>query len=258
MKKIISYLFIVSILSTMLFSNTSKHNELVEEYLIVSGQDTMYTNLPTEITQMVEQQFSAKGEKIPENVENILIEEFNRDSTVAKLTEEINALPIDTLKKLIIFYNSNLGKRLADINKNEGAQDVQEKLPTFAQTLQDNPPSKTRIKNMNIMFTETNVLTGTLKMIESVMRIYDVNTPKEKRMSEEKFNNLMTNMKMVLGQQLIITYYYLLRDFSDEDVEKVVHSILSDEIQAETDAQITGLTAYFNTATENVIKLLKK
>jgi len=258
MKKIVSYLFIIGMLCSSIFANVNQHNKLVEEYLDVSGQEHIYSSLPTEMAQMVEQQFVAKGEKTPAHLEALLIEEFTRESTVEKLTENIQLLSNDTLMKLIRFYKSNVGKKCAAMNREEGMQDVQEKLPSFAQNLQENPPSKHRIDSMNTMFNETNILTGTLEMIESMIRIFDANAPKEQQMTEEAFNATISNMRTVIGNQLIITFYYSLRNFSDAEIDEVVKVTLSKEGQEETDAQISGLTAYFNLATNNIVKAVQK
>ena len=258
MKKIISYLFIISILSTMLFSNISKHNELIEKYLDVSGQGYMFSTIPSEMAQMLEQQFAAVGGKVPQEVESIVIEEFTRQSTVNKLTEELNKLSDDTLEKLIVFYNTDVGKKAANMNRNEGMEDMQTKLPDFLQNMQTNPPSKHRIESMNTMFQETNAVTGTLSMIESMIRIFNASLPQEQQMSEEQLKETLLNMNVAMAQQLIVTFYYALRDFTDNEVDEIVKVTLSDEGQAETDAQIAGLTAYADTATKNIIKSLKK
>jgi len=258
MKKIASYLFMISVLSTILFSNVNKHNELLEKYLEVSGQNHVFSTLPTEMAQMIEQQFTATGSKVPQKVETIVIEEFTRQSTVNKLTEELNKLSDNSLEKLIAFYNTHIGKKAADVNRNEGIEEMQTKLPDFLQNMQTNPPSQQRIESMNVMFKETNVVTGTLSMMESMIRIFNASLPSDKQMNDEMLKKTLLNMNVVLTRQLIVTFYYALRNFTDKEVDEIVQMTLSDEGQAETDAQIAGLTAYMNTATKNIIQSLKK
>lgn len=258
MKKIISYFFIVSMLSTFLFANAIKHNELIEKYLEVSGQGEMFSKIPTEMAEMLEQQFAATGAKTPENVESIVIEEFTRQSTVNKLTEELSKLSDEALEKLIAFYNTKIGKKAANINKNEDMSDIQTKLPDFLQNMQANPPSKHRMDSMNTMFQETNVVTSTVSTMESMIRIFNASLPSEKQQSEEMLKKTLLNMNVALAQQLIVTYYYVLRNFTDIEVDEIITMTLSNEGQAETDAQIAGLTAYMNTATHNIIESLKK
>lgn len=260
MKKILSIVFAVSILATTAFSNVSieAHDKLVEEYLEVSGQGHAYSMMPTEMANMIEQQFVAEGEKAPAEVLNVLIEEFTKEETVEKMTADIRKISIEDLTKLITFYKTKVGQKCAAMNRSEGMEDMETKLPVFAQNLQQNPPSPHRIESMNTMFTETNVVTGSLKMIESMIRIFDANAPKDQQMTNEELDGLMVNMRPAMTNQLVLTFYYALRDFSDTEVDEIVKITLTKEGQAETDAQIAGLTSYFNLATENLVQAIKK
>lgn len=250
MKKILFLFTIASMLTTSLFAQTTttqSNEKLVEKYLEVSGQGDVFKTIPTQMVNMMEQQFAAVGEKADPQVLDLMIEEFTKEATVTKMTENIRKLSTEDLNKLIAFYTTKTGQKCATLNKEEDMENMHAELPTFIQGLQDNPPSEHRIESMNTMFMETNILTGALGMVESIIRIFNANAPKEKQMNDEQ-----------MAGQLIVTFYYALRNFSDNEIDEIVKVTLTPEGQAETDAQLTDLTAYFNTATTDLVAAIEK
>ena len=126
------------------------------------------------------------------------------------------------------------------------------------QGLQETPPSKHRVESMNTMFVETNILRGLLGEIESIIRIFNAHALKEKQMSPEQMEEMMVNMRKPMAQQLIIAFYYALKDFSDKEIDEIVQITLTPEGQAETDAQIADMTGYFDAATNDLVTELAK
>jgi len=260
MKKILLLLTIVSMLTTTLSAETTSqsHDKLVEEYLEVSGQGYAFKNIPTQMVNMIDQQFAASGEKAEPQVRAILIEGFTKESTVNNITANIEKISSENLTKLTTFYKTKVGQKCVRLNKEEDMDNAQAELPVFAQELQENPPSKHRIESMNTMFEETNILSGSLGMLESIIRIFNASAPKEKQMSSEQIEGLMTQMNQQMTQQLVITFYYALRNFSDKELDEVVQITLSPEGQAETDAQLADMSGYFTTVTNDLVAALKK
>ncbi len=260
MKKLLSFLLLTAMLATTTLakSNTQTHEQLVEKYLTLSGQKQAIEKMPTQMVNMVEQQFGQTGQTIDPQLENIIIKGLTNEEAIGKITKDIQKLSSEDLKKLIAFYETKTGQKCAKLNKEEDMEDVNRELPSFIQELQTSPPSQNRIDNMNTMFTETNLLAGTLEMVEAVTRIFNANLPKEQQMSDEQIEGLMKQSRQPMAQRLILTYYYALRNFTDSEITQVVAMTLTPEGQAETDAQLAGLTAYITTASNNLVKEISK
>lgn len=260
MKKIVLLLWTTILFTTTAFSaiNTQTHEELVDEYLKVSGQGEAFAKIPTHMVNMLEQQFTAAGEHDNPQLLNIMIEGLTKQETVAKLTENIRKLSSEELKKLIAFYKSKTGQKCAKLNKEEDMETMGMELPSFLQDLQANPPSQYRIENMNTMFNNTNVLSGTLKMVDAVVRIYNASLPNEQQMKEEELEGIMMQASQLISQQLILSFYYSLRNFTDREVDQIVQITLTPEGQAETDAQLAGVSAYISTVATDLIGTVSK
>jgi hypothetical protein len=260
MKKIVSLLWITTLFITTSFAaiNTQTHEKLVEEYLKVSGQGEAFNKVPTKMANMLEHQFAASGGQADPQLLNIMVEEITKEETVAKLTENIRRLSSEELSKLITFYKTETGQKCAKLNKEEDMETMERELPSFLQNLQTNPPSQHRIERMNTMFTKTNVLPGTLKMIDAIVRIYNASLPKEKQMKEEEIEGMMMQASQLISQQLILSFYYSLRHLSDGEVEKIAQATLTPEGKAETDAQLAGIEAYISTAATDLVATISR
>jgi hypothetical protein len=108
------------------------------------------------------------------------------------------------------------------------------------------------------MFTETNLLAGTLEMVEAVTRIFNSSLPKEQQMSDEQIQGIMMQASQPMAQQLILSFYYALRNFTDSEIAQVVDMTLTPEGQAETDAQLAGMIAYISTASSDLVSKISK
>lgn len=77
-------------------------------------------------------------------------------------------------------------------------------------------------------------------------------------MSDAQIEGLMMQSSQPMAQQLILTFYYGLRNFTDSEIDEVVRMTLTPEGQAETDAQLAGLTAYMTTVSNNLVNEISK
>jgi hypothetical protein len=260
MKKIFSFLLLTVIVATTAFAknDTLTHEQLVEKYLTISGQKQALEKMPTQMVNMIEQQFAQSGQPVDPKLGDIIIESFVNEEAIGKLTQDIQKLSSSDLHKLIAFYQTQTGQKCVKLNKEEDMEDMNQQLPLFVQELNTNPPSQDRINHMNTMFTETNLLAGTLEMVEAVTRIFNASLPKEEQMSDAQIEGLMMQSSQPMAQQLIVTFYYALRNFTDSEIEEVVRMTLTPEGQAETDAQLAGMIAYISTAANDLVSKISK
>lgn len=260
MKKIVSFLLLTVVFATTLLSKSDiqTHEQLVESYLSISGQKQALEKMPTQMVNMIEQQFAQTGQPVDPQLTDLFIESFTNEETIGKLTQDIKKLSSEDLNKLITFYKTKTGLKCVKLNKEEDMEDMNRELPSFIQELETNPPSQNRIDNMNTMFTETNLLTGTLEMVEAVTRIFNASLPKEQQMSDEQIEGLMMQASQPMAQQLILSFYYALRNFTDSEIAEVVNMTLTPEGQAETDAQLAGMIAYISTASNDLVSKISK
>ena len=260
MKKTLLLLSIVTILTAPLLAKTSSsyHEKLIEEYMDVSGQGYAFKKIPTQMVNMIDQQYAALGTKAAPEVRTLLIEGLTKESTVNNMLANIKKIPSENLSKLIAFYKTKLGQKCMKLNKSEDMDNIQEELPLFAKRVSENPPSEDRIKSMNTMFIETNILTSFTSMMESIVRIFNANAPKKEQMNNAQIEEMMNQMGLQMNQQLIITFYYALRNFSDEEVKEIVKVTLSPEGQSETDAQLADMLWYFTTVSNDLVVELSK
>jgi ribosomal protein S13 len=257
MKKILLLFLTTTLFITTAFAAINTHDQLVEEYLEVSGQQEAFAKVPTQMVNMLEQQFATAQQSDPQLL-NSMKKGLTKKETVAKLTENIRKLSSEDLSKLIAFYKTEIGQKCAKLNKEEDMETMERELPSFLQNLQTNPPSRHRIESMNTMFTKTNVLPGTLKMVDAIVRIYNASLPKEKQMKEEEIEGMMMQASQLISQQLILSFYYSLRNLSDSEVEKIVQVTLTPEGEAETDAQLAGVEAYISTAATDLVATVSR
>ena len=255
MKKIFSILLLTAMSATIaLAKNTTQTDEqLVEKYLIISGQKQAIEKMPTQMVNMIEQQFAQSGQQVDPQLADIIIEGLTNEEAIGKLTQGIQKLSSEDLNTLIAFYQTETGQKCAKLNKEEDMEDMNRELPSFIQELQTDPPSQDRIDNMNTMFTETNLLPGTLEMVKAVTKIFNASLPKEQQMNDEQIDGLMMQASQPMAQQLIISFYYALRNFTDNEINEVVRMTLTPEGQAETDAQLAGMLAYMSTASTHLV-----
>ncbi len=255
MKKIVSFLVLTAVLVTTVLakSNIQTHEQLVENYLLISGQKQVLEKMPTQMVNMIEQQFAQTGQPVDPQLFDLFVESFTKEETLGQLTKDIEKLSPEDLNKLITFYKTETGQKCVKLNKEEDMEDMNRELPSFVQELQTNPPSQNRIDNMNTMFTETNLLAGTLEMVEAVTRIFNASLPKEQQMSDEQIEGIMMQSSQPIAQQLILSFYYALRNFTDSEIAEVVNMTLTSEGQAETDAQLAGIIAYMSTASSDLV-----
>lgn len=239
-------------------SETQTHAQLVEQYLTISGQKQALEKMPTQMVNMIEQQFAQSGQPVDPKLGDTIIESFVNEEAIGKLTEDIEKLSTEDLNKLITFYQTKTGQKCVKLNKEEDMEDMNQQLPAFIQQLQTNPPSQKRIDHMNTMFTETNLLAGTLEMVEAVTHIFNASLPKEQQMSDAQIEGIMMQSSQPMAQQLIITFYYALRDFTDSEIEEVVNMTLTSAGQSETDAQLAGMIAYITTAANDLVSKISQ
>lgn len=260
MKKIVSFLLLTAMLATAIHANndTQTHEQLVENYLTTSGQKQALEKMPTQMVNMIEQQFAQTGQPVDPQLSDLFVESFTDEEAIGQLTKDIEKLSSEDLNKLITFYKTELGQKCVKLNKEEDMEDMNRELPSFVQDLQTNPPSQNRIDNMNTMFMETNLLAGTLEMVEAVTRIFNASLPKEQQMSDEQIEGLMMQSSQPIAQQLILSFYYALRNFTDSEIAEVVNMTLTSEGQAETDAQLAGMTAYVSTASNDLVSKISQ
>ena len=246
------------LVTTTFANDTQTHEQLVESYLTISGQKQALEKMPTQMVNMIEQQFAQTGQPVDPQLSDLFVESFTNDEAIGQLTKDIQKLSTEDLNKLITFYKTETGQKCVKLNKEEDMEDMNRELPAFIQELQINPPSQNRIDNMNTMFTETNLLAGTLEMVEAVTRIFNASLPKEQQMSDEQIQGIMMQASQPMAQQLILSFYYALRNFTDSEIAQVVDMTLTPEGQAETDAQLAGMIAYISTASNDLVSKISK
>ena len=112
MKKILSFLLLTAMLATTILakSNTQTHEELVDRYLTISGQKQAIEKMPTQMVNMIEQQFAQTGQPVDPQLANIIIEGLTNEEAIGKITKDI-----EILKKFPFMKLKNDEKRVKEI-----------------------------------------------------------------------------------------------------------------------------------------------
>jgi hypothetical protein len=208
------------------------HEELVEEYIKLSGLEEVISTFPEQLETMGRQDLmTSKTPEQDKKLYEMMKQAFDIDSALQELNIFLlGNTDIAFLNDLLKWLKSPLGKKIKDEEIKSSGAEQQANLLHFMADLQTNPPPQHRItliqgleKTMHLSDLTTIIV---IEMIQGMAQAVNLSLPKEERQPEEMILQQVTAMTPMLKesfrQQMIMTSFFTYRNISDEELQKYI------------------------------------
>ena len=254
MNKIISLVGIFSLTaSTSLADITQKQ---LDTYLDVSGGKVMLENMQTQMSDMVDMQVKASGKDINPKVVISITEALSSDKNMEKFTKGFKALDLNLYNNIISFYATNVGKKLSETAKSSDVATMEREMIAFVQSQKEKPFTDKKTKLIENITNATNSVEMQIKMIESMMSSVDDALPEEAKIPKEQKNMMMSQMRPMMEQQIKMSMKFTYKDYSEQELEKVLAYMTSKAGKEEVKILMNGLNEYIKSAMSDMMNSL--
>ena len=254
MNKIISLVGIFSLSISMTFADISQKQ--LNKYLDVSGAGIMLENMQSQISDMVDMQVKATGKKVDPKVTMIITEALSSDENMAKFTKGFKALDLEHYNNIVSFYASKVGKKSSDTTKAMDVSTMKQEMISFVQSQKEKPFTAKKTKLIKNITNASNAVEMQIKMIESMMLAVDDALPKEAKMTKEQKDMMMSQMKPMMEQQVMMSMNFTYKDYTEQELAEVLAHITSKAGQEEVNILMNGLNEYVKGAMSDMMRSL--
>ena len=219
MKKIIITTTLALQLSNLLYATNT--NQLVDEYIKISGTETALATLPKQIEVSLKQ--SKNIYKTNDNIQKsqAIKKAFSKDE-IKKLYAEYLTKNSDKefLKSVNSSHKSEIFKRITHEQINSMSPEIESEIIEYMIKLQSNPPNNERVEvvhnivnELDLVDTKANIAVDLIKHINKMM-------PQQKQIDGKYISKLKNTLKMTYHKQMILTSFYLYRNFTNEELKQ--------------------------------------
>lgn len=254
MNKIISLVGIFSLTASMSLADISQKQ--LDIYLDVSGAGVMLENMQTQMSDMVDMQVKASGEDIDPKVAISITEALSSDKNMAKFTKGFKALDLDLYNNIVSFYASKVGKKSSETAKSMDTVTMEQDMIAFAQLQKEKPFTAKKTKLIDNITNASNAVDMQIKMIESMISSVDDALPEEAKMPKEQKNMMMSQMRPMMEQQIMMSMNFTYKDYSEQELEKVLAHMTSKAGKEEVNILMNGLNEYIKSAMSDMMNSL--
>ena len=254
MNKIISLVGIFSLTASMTFADITQKQ--LDTYLDVSGAGVMLENMQTQMSDMVDMQVKASGKDIDPKIAISITEALSSDKNMAKFTKGFKALDLEHYNNIVSFYASKVGKKSSDTAKAMDVATMEQEMISFAQSQKEKPFTAKKTKLIANITNASNAVDMQVKMIESMMSSVDDALPKEAKMPKEQKDMMMSQMKPMIEQQVMMSMNFTYKDYTEQELAEVLAHITSKAGQEEVNILMNGLNEYVKGAMSDMMRSL--
>ncbi len=232
LKKLSISIILATTLSSSLFAKADR--ALVEQYMNISGANESIQNLSSTTENMIKQKSLLSGKKVDKKSIAFLKEVFDGDRNI-ELVESYLMEHFDNqaLKKIINFHKSDLGKRIDQASIDAMSSDATAQMLRFMANLQSNPPSQDRINMINRLIDELHMDENFSNMFDGLMNYLNKQAPKGRALKSSELSKIKAITMAEYRQQLFISSLYVYRDFSNDELNRVINFYKTDAGQKE-------------------------
>ncbi len=253
MKKRLCSLLAIATLTTTAWADISE--EQLANYMKVSGADAVLNNAQEQIVHSIKIKSKVKGKVLPKKELNELLSVIKKQENLEKWTNKIKSLDEKEYAQIIKFYNTKLGQKQANLGRNLNVEKMQKEMKTFSK--------KASSKERKLLISELIKLSQSNELIEKKMKIImELNLneiPKNmQEKAKEKMNAQLAQLNPIIKKQVKMMNTYIYKDFSDEELKRLVNYYKTSPAQAETKAMNSGSIEYAKAVVSEVIQLSKK
>jgi hypothetical protein len=224
------------------------HQDLVKEYIRLSGMEEIISTFPEQLDLMNSQRLlTSKTPEEDKKLNEMMKEAFDIEIAMRDLnTFLLENTDIAFLRDLLQWLDSPLGKKIKNEELKSSGAEHQADMLRFMADMQTTPPEQERIaliqdleETLHLSDLTTIIV---IEMIQGMTQAVNFSLPEEERQSEEEIleevASLAPMLKESFRQQMIMTSFYTYRNISDSDLRDYIRFYKSPTGQKEID--ITG------------------
>lgn len=251
MKKTLLSLLAITAITTTIWADISE--EQLDTYMKASGANVMLENMQKQLGEGIKMQVQMQGNTIPPQVIEAITAVMVKEENLAKFTSGIKGLDEKYYKEIIKFYDTNLGKKSADIVRNMDIAKMQQGMMDFSKK----ELSKERKVLVNNLIEATMSEKRSEKMARTMMKSTLNAMPKAMQETISKqMEAQMEQMKPMMKKQMELSTGYMYRDYSDKELKTLTTYYKTNPAQAEIEATIEGSSDYMQTVMPQVMNVL--
>lgn len=253
MKKILISIVATMALTTASFADIT--NAQLNSYMKASGADVMLTTIKTQLGGTMEQRASMQGKTIPPKVVDAINAVATKDENLKKFTNGLLKLDEKNYKTLMKFYETDLGKKVADTVTKMDMTNMQKDMMAFSKE-KISPERKAILSKLSasLMSEEQQIELSksmALSMVSSM--------PKEmQEMMKKQIEAQLEQSKPMIQQQVELSTGFTYKDFSNKELESLTQHAKSASGEAEVKAIMTGTIDYMSAVMPEMIAELMK
>ena len=253
MKKIFLSLSTTMILSTASWADISSTQ--LKTYLHDSGIETMLENMKTQLSQGIEQQSSMQGEKLPPKIVEGIKKIASKSENVDKFTYGLKHLDEKDYTNILKFYETSLGKKVAEIARTMDMAEMQENMMKFA----SKKVSSERTKLLSELSTAMMSEELQFKLAKEMSLTVVASLPKEMReVMTKQIDAQMEQMKPMLKQQMELSTAFTYKTLSTDELKEMTTYAKSTSGSAEVEAIMEGTIEYMRTTMSEMMQMMMK
>jgi hypothetical protein len=221
MKKFTGKVLIVSLLTSSLLAKVD--SSLVKEYMEVSGANISLESMSQKIKTGITQRDRVFGKESDKKLLKLFDEAFEPNESVEIVQNYLqNHLNAVVAKKAIEFYNSPVGRKLVEASNSLSNESVQAKSLHFFADLQNNPPSKERVRVINELIRTTKLDIVVKDVFGETIYFLNRIAPTNNRVDEERLGEFISIMSSKMDEQIFLSTLFTYRDLNNKELKEVI------------------------------------
>jgi hypothetical protein len=236
---------------------------MIDEIFDLSGVDALFVQMPVLIESTFEQMDAQKVDARISEVKQIMTRAFApsklRSNAINYISDQ---LTVKQLKQVHKQFNSPLALKVTALESAATEADSTAKMMAYAQQLQNNPPSETRIELIADLINASNAVESSLAVRTEFFRGFleaaSQLDPVDKRMSHEQIDQqismLRDQMEESTAQEVILAFLYTYQSLNDDELKSYI-KMYQNEAMAKFTAEVNQAIAHsFRAAGKDMMK----
>ncbi len=233
MKKITTFLasafMLTSLIVTSSFANAQVSDAQIYQLMDKSGTTRMIESLPLQMQGMSQQMaLTSKDTAEHQKFSKILTSSMNTDAMLEQMFNYIKAnVSPEEMQNILTWLESDLATRVVAAELQSAEPQFQQNLMTFIGQLQATPPTPERtqaiinyVESSEIVEQTLIIVVGMAKNMFAALKASKPDNAEFSATLDAQLVQMETMMRPAFEQQMILTSYYIYRDFSEADITK--------------------------------------
>ena len=220
-KKLTLLSLLITLFANTLFAQADK--ALVQRYMQISGTQQAVESIAQQIIGSMQQSAMMYGESVDEKEVRFIKKAFNPYDDIQLIKSTLSTqFDNRSLRTILDFYSSELGRKVTQAGLDVLAPSAQSELLSYMSTLQQNPPSKTRISLIKSLVNTLQLSQRVEDMLAEMMVYTQKQATPKASISNDQIKQFKLMMRQTLKQQLFLSSLFTYRTLSDAEIESVI------------------------------------